>query len=1207
MPSASEFRTKLLSRRRAADDYDVYRAALECDLTDPIVIKDLADLKSRPRWRERLTPYPHQLESLLSFCRRLPAMLLADEAGLGKTVSAGLIMSELSCRGRLLKALIVCPKPLCLQWKEELAAKFEIKAEIATGHALLDAVPDEIGAVITTYDSASLHLDQLPADRFEMLVLDEAHKLRNLYGTRDPPHAAQPLRTALEDRRFRFVLMLTAKPIQDRLWDIYALVDLLAAARGHANPFGKEGTFARKFIADGKRTARELTVEGEAEFRSIVHSTLSRVRRADARLNFPDRQIQMRKVNPTGAELALIDVVAKHLQAMDRPAQIALLQALASSPDALAAELDVMAQARSAPRELAQAVGTTVATIPPGAKLEGLAKLVERLKAQNPDRWRVAIFTTHRATQANIRTFLAQQGVSVGIVTGEEAAQDQATLASFQNTPPGCNVIVATDAGSAGLDLHAANVLVNFDLPWNPHLLEQRIGRVQRLAAEHARVSILNIMLRGTFEETIVGRLAEKLQSAARTTDDIAALVQDFDAGDGDDAPAFEDRVLSLVLTALAGADTADALRLIEQYIQDARAERERQESVIDEMFGSKDGTDYVGPRAPNLPARTQSVDAQAFAQAALPMLGATATPIDDPSSPAFRRLVKRVVAAGLHDVEDADPDAAEASERAARAWAERFGATLTGIEIREVRRAFSGTALLRVRASVAHDSFERIVACDCSPARHMRSGPPADIAPLPAGIVNPATLGIDTTELQAEGGRDAAIAEFCRFYLERRYEEVRSAGSDDARCEQRWDDFTPRIDMTLVGLQGSMAREVTLQAAYGFEGQGKHQGKLEGDYTSEIVVRPRDGSVLAEPPVEPCGHTGRLLPADCLTACDVTGTRALHHLLQRSERSGRLALPDFVLTCAVSGRRLIIDELTTSDATGKPVDPELLQASSISGRRAEPDQVDTCAFTHVLALKDELATSEISAKLFRKDQLGRCAVSGRAGHRDEFIACAETHATIELAESERCEITGQRVRKGLLEVCPETKARALPSEFENCSVTGKRVLKRLLVNSSVSQAPLLRRAAVRSMDGAFCLPAEAATCFWSGRAVHPDDIRTCTLTGLQIHAEFATAGDHRLKPLVALMDGVTRTADEEKAWQDVTRRVSTALKGKPCRIEAATLSPTRRHLATCAEVKTMFGLRVRQAAAIVELSDGSVVGRIAEGRRGERVWEAGG
>ena len=248
------------------EEYRVYRAGLEWDLTDPIVIETRDDLKSKNRWHDRVEPYHHQVTNLITFCRRLPVTLLADDVGLGKTISAGLIMSELISRSRLQKTLIVCPKLLGPQWQEELLSKFNIPSVIATGRDLTTADPEEPGALITTYQSARLYLDSIPQDRFQMLVLDEAHKLRNLYGTEKPPQVATRFRKALEDRRFRFVLMLTATPIQNRLWDLYSLVDLLTIARGHQNPFGSEGVFARKFIADGRDQARHLKGEAQDEF-----------------------------------------------------------------------------------------------------------------------------------------------------------------------------------------------------------------------------------------------------------------------------------------------------------------------------------------------------------------------------------------------------------------------------------------------------------------------------------------------------------------------------------------------------------------------------------------------------------------------------------------------------------------------------------------------------------------------------------------------------------------------------------------------------------------------------------------------------------------------------------------------------------------------------------------------------------------------------
>ena len=186
------------------------------------------------------------------------------------------------------KILIVCPKLLIPQWQEELQTKFGIAAATATGRAVIDAEPPGgTGAVITTYHSARLYLDKLPQDRFQMLVLDEAHKLRNLYGVNPRPKVAECFRKVLSDRQFRYVLMLTATPLHNRLWDLYSLVDLLSVARGHDNPFGSEGLFARRFIADDRTRARKLNPRMKDEFRSIVYQYMSRVRRGDANLHFP--------------------------------------------------------------------------------------------------------------------------------------------------------------------------------------------------------------------------------------------------------------------------------------------------------------------------------------------------------------------------------------------------------------------------------------------------------------------------------------------------------------------------------------------------------------------------------------------------------------------------------------------------------------------------------------------------------------------------------------------------------------------------------------------------------------------------------------------------------------------------------------------------------------------------------------------------------
>jgi superfamily II DNA or RNA helicase len=1227
MNSVTKLQTKILTRQSKPGEYKVYRAGLEWDLTDPIVIESAVDFKSTPRWGDRLKPYRHQVNNLITFCRRLPVTLLADDVGLGKTISAGLVMSELIVRSRLSKALIVCPKLLGPQWKQELEEKFDISSEIAIGREVLTADPGELGAVITTYNTARLYLDQLPEDRFQMLILDEAHKLRNLYGVPNPPQVAKKFQEVLEARSFRFVLMLTATPIQNRLWDLYSLVDLLTTARGHENPFGSPGMFARRFIADDKEKARQLNIEAREDFRSIVYGYMSRVRRGDAGLAFPDRKVQMHQVTPTEAEIELIRSIAKPIQKMNRLAQIGILKDLTSSPEALRARLNNMAKNGTAPPELAAKVREIVENMPITSKLKGLAALIEQLKKQNPERWRLIVFTTSRETQTTIQIFLEQQGIKVGIINGDSGRRNQETIAHFRANPPRYRVIVSTEAGSEGVNLQIANVVVNYDLPWNPMIVEQRIGRVQRLASEFKHVTIFNMTLRGTFEDYIVGRLMEKLQMAANAIGDIDALLQGSDIGDGeeDGGDKFEDRILKLVLDALAGKNVEEAVRLDEKSIEEAQ--RALEESDIDGLLGQSGGSEYVGPRAPKLPAVSRSMTVPEFTLAAFEMEDARVVKEDDDvfrvqgkdggericfelkpndprslvmygaSTPPFQRLVKRTIASGVHKVDDADPDPRKESEKLAAQWAERLGATLKETKASAVTAAFTGGALLRVRATVAHDSYEQLVSCRCEAADHQRTTKgDAGLSSVERIVRDPTMLGIDTAQLIECGERDEAIAEFCRFYEERRQIELEAAGGDARKREKLNDDFTPRLDMSLVGLEGEVRREVTVRVRYDFA--------RGGDYESEIVVRPGSREILQTPETDLCSLSGRNVPTECLAECVVSGAKVLKHLLVKSEFSDQAAQPEFMERCELTGKWALPDELEQSAVTGRRVAATLLKRSAVSGARAEPEHFGVCAFTNTEALNSELAVSELSGKPFRADQSATSAVSGKTGHIKEFTSCYETRQTIARSEAETCEVSGKGVRPGVLETCVVTGKKVLPSLLAICQITGARAQKNRMVSSTVSNALMLRDKAVQSSARQFCLPAEAQTCMWSGRRVHPNDIRTCALTGLSIHIDYATAQvPARLRPLVEMLDGMRHNADRDEIWDKISRRLNFALKGGKCRIEAAILSPSKQRLAACAESKTMLGLRVHQVGAVYDLVDDAIIGRLAEGRRNGRGW----
>jgi superfamily II DNA or RNA helicase len=1203
----------------------VYRAGLEWDLTDPIVIETREDLKSEYRWRDRLEPYHHQVANLMTFCRRLPVTLLADDVGLGKTISAGLIISELIARSRLSKILIVCPKLLGPQWQEELQAKFDIPSEIAVGRDLTTADPEETGAIITTYNSARLYLDSIPQDRFQMLILDEAHKLRNLYGVEKPPQVAKRFRKALEERRFRFVLMLTATPLQNRLWDLYSLVDLLTVARGHENPFGSEGMFARKFIADKREQARQLKPEARDEFRSIVYGYMSRVRRGDAKLYFPDRVVQMHKVDPTAAELELIRAIAKPIQSMNRLAQISILVALTSSPDALMAQLNNMERNGTAPKELAATVRAIVAGMPTSAKLQSLGRLVDQLKRENPERWRLVVFTGRRETQTTIQTFLEGHGLKVGIINGTSGPRNQETIARFRKNPPDWHVIVSTEAGSEGVNLQVANVLVNYDLPWNPMIVEQRIGRIQRLASEHASVGIFNIVLRDTFEEYIVGRLMEKLQTASHAIGDVEALLEASRIGGEDEngAIGFDERIRELVIAALADKDVEAATRLAEKSIDEAKAELEREEESINTMLGGMDGAEYVGPRAPTLPDVVRSMKPRDFTLEALRSLGARISPISPdlylaeenggrehirfeetagagtrstfyaPGTAAFQRLVGRVIATGIHEVADLDRNPAVESEEIARQWVLGFGGTLKVVDVEEVHRCFEGSALVRVRATVTHDSYERLVDVPCSPAEHHAPAGRAGLGPLAKTIEKPVTLGLNFESLVAKASLDEAISEFSRFYLERQKQEMLAAGSDERKRKKLEDEFTPRLEMTLVALTGKLYRMLSVRVRYGFD--------AASEYASTLTVTPHLGEVVDAPEFGHCSKSGRTVPKTCLKQCQISGAEVLQHLLTQSEMSSRLALPELTLVCSHSGKRVLRDEVELSATSGLLVASSLLKTSALSGKRAEPTFFGRCDFTQTEVLDAELAISELSGKRYRVDEQIRSAVSGKIGHRQEFLICQETCQPLAVSEAEQCEVTGKHVRPGILEPCAITQKRVLPSELERCAATGKRAMKKLLVTSSLSETRILEEAAVRSAAGKFCAPVEAKACLWSSRKFHPDDLRVCSLTWLPIHFEFATAGTKpRLQPLVDLLNGIKRTADEPQMWAAVTTEIAAVLGKGRYRVEAAVLSPDGRHLAVCFEVRTWLGFRVHTAGLVYDTGDHSAVGRVAQGRRSE-------
>lgn len=1226
----SHFQSKYLEKAKSLDDFMLYRAALEWDLIDPIVIEDRKDLKSEYKWKENIEPYHHQVTNLISFCRRLPVTLIADDVGLGKTISAGLIISELISRNRIAKVLIVCPKLLLPQWKEELETKFSISSVIAKGKELIEAEPpNSIGAVITTYHSARLYLTKIADSGYDMLILDEAHKLRNLYGVDPTPQVATRFRDALENRQFKYVLMLTATPIQNRLWDLYSLVDLLTVARGHQNPFGSEGVFARKFIADNRTQARHLNPDAKDEFRSIIYGYMSRVRRADANLHFPERHVQLHTVPPTPTELKLIETVAAPIQKLNRLAQISILQALISSPHALAAQLNNMARNKTVPQSLAADVQEIVKNITTTAKLDGLGKLVDKLRSENPIHWRMVVFTGRRETQTSIQAFLEERGIRCGVINGDSGQRNQDTIGRMKNVPPEIHVIISTEAGSEGVNLQAANVLVNYDLPWNPMIVEQRIGRIQRLASQHANVAIFNTVLKGTFEEYIVGRLMEKLQMASHAIGDIEALLEASGMDDADDngATSFEEMIRQLVMQSLDGKNVEEATRLAEQSISEAKIELEREEKNIDSMLGGMGDPDSGQPRSPKLPDQVRSMDPKSFVLAALQHTGAKLTPrasdtyaserdgrfelicfeeqpdyggtyiLYRPGSPAFSRLVSQITSDNLHIVEDSDLDPVQNAKEIAKTWVTSFGGAYTDLQIKDAWRCFKGNALVRVRSTVAHDSYERLVEVDCNPEEHRSNQQRHRLEKISADIQSPSDVGVNTDLITESAKLELGIKEFCRFYTERLQNELKSAGNDSRKRKKLEDDFTPRIEVELVGLEGHVYREIVVHPTYRF--------KTSRSYSSELIVVPSKGIVRRSPQMGTCSISGQQAPIGCLEKCEITNQLVLRDNLVQSEVSGRLAIPEHTSKCSVTGKTALLDELEKSSVTGNLVIRNLLKTSALSGKKAEPEYFGQCEFTQSSLLENELAISQISGKRYRVDQQLCSVVSGRFGHKKEFIFCSQTNQPLIREEAERCDVTGKLVIPGILENCEVSGKKVLPIELEKSSVSGKRALKKYFISSNVSGTRLLEQEAIKSLMGNYCAPVEAKACMWSGRLCHPEDLKTCELSGVSVYLEYIkTKNDHsHLEYLIDLLDGITRKTDSLDIWDRVSISASSVLGKKKCKVVNAISSHDKRNLAVLLEVRSLLGMKLRFAGLLYSIPDGTIIGRVSVGKRDAKGW----
>ena len=418
--------------------------------------------------------------------------LLSDEVGLGKTIEAGLVIKELLTRGMVKQFLVLTVPSLVDQWEEELTDKFGLAAA-TTNQAGVRADPQKfwrenpgiVASLHTVKQAAQLEIARQV--QWDILIVDEAHYLRNRES-----QAWQAVNVLPR----QFMLLLTATPVQNSLEELYNLVTLLQP--GHL-PSPKE--FRARFL-DPKRPRQPREPE---ELRRLLGQVMIRNTRATAGLKLPPRQAETVLFEPEPDERAFWEQWDGELRA--RLAQLnasqsnlwgrLLLQTAGSSPAAWRAALEKFPDTQAASVWRAQAPlekswRRKCELIPPLARGEGGA----------------VVFTQFLETQAALAEFLRGAKVETFVVNGSTPAPERQPITEEFRKRGGA--LLLTHSGTEGHNLQFSHRLVNFDLPWNPMEIEQRIGRLHRLGQQHP-VHIYNFVQAGTLQEHLLAILQEKL------------------------------------------------------------------------------------------------------------------------------------------------------------------------------------------------------------------------------------------------------------------------------------------------------------------------------------------------------------------------------------------------------------------------------------------------------------------------------------------------------------------------------------------------------------------------------------------------------------------------------------------------------------------------------------------------------------------------
>ncbi len=450
---------------------------------------------------------PYQREGALRLLRDLNATaLLADEVGLGKTITAGMVIKEGIVRGFLRRVLILAPPSLVDQWAQEMKEKFNIEFKIVEN--LEDWKSDFVLASIDRVKIFNRKEGQFRHHvahdiSWDLVIVDEAHKLKE----------RNTVRWKFVDRlRKKRFLLLTATPFQNDLLELYNLLHILK--RGH---LGTIKEFRKKFLFRGNKRHPLNPLE----LKSKLEEVMVRRRRDETGINYKKRIPKIVTVEMSEREKVIYDNTVQLLRAnyfRKNGSEIngalivfAILPKITSSSKSAIESLQKIIESdvyHDRTKVFAQGILDDYSKLEVDSKIEKLVELVKKIRSRSNDE-KILIYTRHPTTLRYIVEKLSPQKLKIiEFMGGLDRDEKSRRINAFKSEET--DILISTDTGAEGLNFQFCRNLINYDLPWNPMAVEQRIGRLDRIGQER-NMYIYSFATKGTMEEHVVDLIINKM------------------------------------------------------------------------------------------------------------------------------------------------------------------------------------------------------------------------------------------------------------------------------------------------------------------------------------------------------------------------------------------------------------------------------------------------------------------------------------------------------------------------------------------------------------------------------------------------------------------------------------------------------------------------------------------------------------------------